>query len=136
MTSDSYNRRLSATPDTYAANASTYLARHRDRSRIEPTLRLFSERVPPGIVLDLGCGPGFDGHQLRKWGHRVIGMDYTRPALHLAAEHCPGTYLCADMRALPLQGEIAGIWACASLLHLEPEEARGVLRVLRGLLMP
>ncbi len=64
------NDRSATTFRTYAANAFDYLNRHRDRSRMAPILRNFASKLPPGSVLDLGCGPGFDGDQLRQWGRR------------------------------------------------------------------
>lgn len=54
------NDRSATTFRTYAANAFDYLNRHRDRSRMAPILRNFASKLPPGSVLDLGCGPGFE----------------------------------------------------------------------------
>lgn len=137
MNTDSDNSRSSTTFRTYAENAPDYLVRHRDRSRIEPYLRHFTGLLPAGPVLDLGCGPGFDGDLLRKWGHQVIGLDRTKQALHLGVEHCPGPYVCADMRALPFRGRLfSGVWALASLLHLSCQEMSAVLQHLSHILLP
>ena len=130
------NDRSATTFRTYAANAFDYLNRHRDRSRMAPILRNFASKLPPGSVLDLGCGPGFDGDQLRKWGHLVVGLDRTKHALRLAGENYPGPYACADIRALPIRGSLAGVWASASLLHLEPAELAHALRSVRQRLVP
>ena len=129
--------RSATTFRTYAANASDYFTRHRDRKWNRKILRRFADCLPgPGPILDLGCGPGFDGSELRNWDYHVVGLDRTREALHLAGQHNPGMYVCADMRALPLRGRFAGGWACASLLHLEPEEMSDVLQRLSCLLLP
>ena len=129
--------RSATTLRTYAASASDYFARHRDRRWNREILRRFADHLPgPGPILDLGCGPGFDSCELRAWDYHVVGLDRTREALRLAGRHNPGMYVCADMRALPLRGRFAGVWACASLLHLEREEMYGVLQSLAGRLIP
>ena len=136
MLDGNWRARSAATFRAYAANADDYLQRHRDRSHIRPLLRSFADRLPEGPVLDLGCGPGFDAHQLRRWGHRAVGLDRTEPALRLARTHFPGPYVCADIRGLPFRKQFAGVWACASLLHLSRPEMSAVLSQICAGLVP
>ncbi|MEC5200573.1 SAM-dependent methyltransferase [Arthrobacter sp. PL16] len=42
---------------------------------------------PSSTVLDLGCGLGADACYLAERGHRVLAVDYSRPALAWAQEH-------------------------------------------------
>ena len=44
-------------------------------------------------VLDLGCGLGADAQHLAERGHRVLAVDYSRPALTWADEHHRGDSL-------------------------------------------
>lgn len=124
---------------TYEGHAEAFLARTRDRGRMQARLDAFVARLPaPGPVLDLGCGPGADSDQLRRRGCRVIGLDLTAQMLRLARRAHPGPWVRADMRALPFAPEVAfaGIWASASLLHLDRCDLPGVLAALAARLVP
>jgi SAM-dependent methyltransferase len=47
-----------------------------------------AEQLPPSsTVLDLGCGLGADARYLAGRGHRVLAVDYSRPALAWAREN-------------------------------------------------
>ncbi len=94
--------------------------------------------LPRGaLILDIGCGPGFDTDHFRVSGHRAIGIDHSRGMLRLAGEeYGTGAYVQADMRHLPCGRSADGIWACASLLHLEREDFPGALSGFGAVLKP
>ena len=129
---------VSRTVAAYDRIAGEYLARWRDRRVVERPLAMLATLLPAGaLVLDLGCGPGFDGAALRAQGLRVVGADLSWQMVRLGRDHYPGVYLQADMRRLPLAaGTVDGIWASASLLHLPRPLLAPVLaegrRVLAG----
>ena len=111
---------VARTVAAYDRIATSYLEKWRDRRVIERPLTLFASLLSPeSLVVDLGCGPGFDGAALRARGLRVLGLDLSWEMVCIGRAHYPGDYLRADMRCLPLaSGSVNGIWASASLLHL------------------
>src|ERR1017187_7908779 len=85
-------------------------------------------------VLDAGCGPGRDLKRLSEWGYQAVGVDLTVVFCDMATKFAPVVQ--ADLRHLPLMNQsVDGVWACASLVHLGPEDTRLALlelwRVLR-----
>jgi|GEM_PF-3557621 len=93
-----------------------------------------------GLVVDIGCGPGF----LAKHGRfdALIGVDLSvellRIALSKARLHTG--YVCADAEILPLRSSIASCAFAVTLLSVTPNPVRCIeemLRVLRpgGLLV-
>ena len=110
--------------DSYDRVAEQYLERSRDRSELRPWMRRFQEWLPAnGPVLDLGAGPCLDSVELRSLGLRVISVDRSRRMLSVALQEIPGPRVQADMRQLPFRPNcIAGVWACASLLHIDRDE--------------
>lgn len=113
----------------YDQIAAAYLARWRDRRVVERPLTLLATLLPAGAtVLDLGCGPGFDGASLRRKGLRVVGIDLSWEMVRIGRVHYPGVYLQGDMRRLPVaSASVGAIWASASLLHLPRSLLPGML---------
>ncbi|BFU90669.1 MAG: hypothetical protein NTAFB01_18560 [Nitrospira sp.] len=102
---------------------------------LEEWLRLLPERA---ALLDLGCGAGQDSRYLAKLGHRVIGLDRAMPLLQFAKRRAPSVpFLLADIRSLPIRAEsLDGVWAAASLIHLQKRTVTSVLAALRHLVKP
>jgi SAM-dependent methyltransferase len=92
---------------------------------MEPFLDRFISLVhDQGTVADIGCGPGRDLAYLLRHGVPTIGIDPSRNMLAEALRNVgSGSFLRADCRPLPLRPRsLAGIWACASLLHVARSE--------------
>ena len=88
------------------------------------------------LVLDLGAGPCLDSAELRSLGLRVISVDRSRRMLIAAHQEIPGPRVQADMRQLTFRPNcIAGVWACASLLHLDRDELVPALSGIRNVLV-
>jgi SAM-dependent methyltransferase len=124
------------TTATYDKIADDYLERWRNRSMVHRALERFVALAPSGgTVLDVGCGPGFDGAALRERGMRVVGLDRSPGMLAAGRRHFPGSYVLGDMRFLPFGGAFDGLWVNASMLHIErgdvEETLDGFWRVLR-----
>lgn len=102
---------------------------------MSPIYREFLPLVPPsGTILDAGCGGGRDTKYFCDQGYKVNAFDASlemvniaRAATQIQVSHC--RFIEYDSRLL-----FDGIWACASLLHLDQNELRTNLSHLFGLL--
>ena len=74
-----------------------------------------------GKILDAGCGPGRDSKVFCDLGFNVFGVDLSSNLLKIASKKCPkSVFKKANFLSLPFEDEyFDGIWASASLLHLE-----------------
>ena len=115
------NGAVHRTVQSYDHIAGKYAAKWFDKPVMEPHLNRFIPLVQDrGWVVDVGCGPGRDLAYLLKHGVPTIGIDLSMNMLVEALRMVPeGAYILADCRQLPFRTDsLAGIWACASLLHL------------------
>ena len=88
-------------------------------------------------VLDLGCGGGYESMRLTKAGAQVFGVDYSEECIRIAKERCPeAQFALMDFRQLDSEmlGKFDGIFACASLIHISPQELPGVFEQMHGVL--
>ena len=124
---------------TYDTVASKYEARFVDELRDKPHdrafLLAFAESSTDPVV-EIGCGPGQIGAFVGARGRRVVGLDLSSNMARLAAVRL-GAALIADMRALPfVTGQLGGVLAFYSLIHLRRAEVGGVLREIQRVLRP
>lgn len=121
----------------YEKDAEIFLKQWGRRKYKRPALLKGWVAVLPkqAVLLDLGCGAGQDARFLATLGHGVIGLDRTMPLLAFAKRQAPFVpFMLADMRALPIRaGSLDGIWAAASLIHLQKRNVTSVLAALRHL---
>lgn len=103
----------------YNTNASRYITDtfNADMSAIRN--RFISYLPIHGTILDAGCGPGRDVKAFVEAGYKVYAMD----ASQAMVEHC-STIIGDRCRLATFQEyetdiKFDGIWACASLLHIE-----------------
>jgi SAM-dependent methyltransferase len=123
----------------YDQIAGQYASRRAGRDRSFPELRAaLAARLPRvADIADLGCGPGLDGAQFARDGHRVTGVDRSAGMLAHAARALPGRVARGDLRRLPLASRsIDGIWCSASLLHVPHDQTTATLGEMRRILRP
>lgn len=131
---------LPETISTYDAIAADYAQVQQDRRALAGDLARFVRRLPPdAVVLDVGCGPGFDTAVLRQQALRAFGLDLSQGMLQAGREmlgpRLPVAQ--ADMRRLPVgAASVDGIWALASLLHLPETAVDATLADFRRALRP
>jgi len=102
-------------------------------TRFQLALRPGAERV-----FDAGCGSGRDMYWLLEHGLQVVGGDLSAGLLDVASQHAQGgRFVRLDLRRLPFATtSFAGVWACASLLHLRRPEVTSALHELTRVLRP
>lgn len=92
----------------------------------------FLELVPEGgTVLDLGCGSGRDSHEMLERGYDVTALDGSEEMCALAEIHTGLEVLHMKFEELDFDEVFEGIWACASLLHVESVKMPEILRKVR-----
>lgn len=94
-------------------------------------LGLFGDRVAEagqGLVVDVGCGPGFLTHRLASRGLEVLGVDLSAEMVRLARGHSPTSgFVRASVTQLPLvDGAAAGV-LCWYVLHHVPDQDLGAV---------
>ncbi|MFN8023170.1 MAG: class I SAM-dependent methyltransferase [Acidimicrobiales bacterium] len=121
---------------TYSAVADEYEQAFADRRAAE--VDRFVRSLPAGgRVLDAGCGPGRDLARFAAAGLVAVGLELNPVFAERARRHA--TVVHGDLRdvARLLAGErFDGVWADASLVHLERDAAARAMHDLVALLVP
>ncbi len=102
-------------------------------------LAMFAELIKgKGAACDIGCGPGQIARYLHDQGAEAMGVDLSPKMIEQARQINPQQrFEVADMRALPFQnGELAGITAFYSVIHIPRPDVTGVLNEFRRVLKP
>jgi ubiquinone/menaquinone biosynthesis C-methylase UbiE len=126
---------------TYRQIATVFAEANRDRSVLLDDMAAFADGLPAGaLVVDVGCGPGFDAALLRQeHGLNAIGLDYSHTMMQTGREQydIPVPFVQASMSQMPFPpGSLDGIWACASLLHWPRADLPAVLAHFARMLRP
>jgi ubiquinone/menaquinone biosynthesis C-methylase UbiE len=129
------------TRHTYRQIAAVFAEANRDRSVLLDDMAAFAGGLPAGaLVVDVGCGPGFDAALLRReHGLNAIGLDYSHTMINTGRDEFEvnAPFVQASMGQMPFApGSLDGIWACASLLHLPRADLPAVLAHFARLLRP
>lgn len=112
---------LKETINSYDLMASEYTARFLD-AHLAVERQRFSTLLPKSSdpILDAGCGGGRDLAAFAAAGVPAVGVDLSSTLLDVARSRTPAPLIQGNLLQLPLSNEtIRGVWACASLVHLE-----------------
>jgi SAM-dependent methyltransferase len=111
----------------YNTNAREYVnsTLHIDMTEIQ---NLFLGKMKPfGKILDFGCGSGRDALAFINKGYSVDAVDASHEICRLASEILPVPVRQMYFSDLKATDKYDGIWACASLLHLDVSEMKEVM---------
>lgn len=87
-------------------------------------------------ILDFGCGSGRDSKAFIKKGYKVDAIDGSEEMCRLAEKLLNQKVLCISFQDFVADKTYDGIWACASILHLDIDNIKKVLIKLREALRP
>lgn len=130
--SDSVRRSVSA----YTTGATAYASTHAPKMA-EQAARFAASLPVPSLILDAGCGPGRDLARFAAAGHVPRGLELNPTFVEMANQVAPTAH--ADLRSvgsLYPPDTFDGIWAAASLVHLDRDDTEQVLAHLAVLLRP
>ena len=136
-TGSSADERRASTLAFYDREADAYASATMALDVSDRVARFARELPSGGRVLDAGCGSGRDLVALRAAGFDAVGLDLSPRLACIARVNSGSPVEVGDLRSPPFDdASFEGIWAMASLLHLERHEVTGALAGLRRLLVP
>lgn len=78
-------------------------------------------------ILDLGCGSGRDSKYFIDNGYMVTAIDGSEKLCEKASHLIGQEVKCVDFGDISFEDEFDGIWACASLLHVNKKEMSNIM---------
>ena len=114
----------------YNSNASSFI--ERTVTADVGTLReRFIKYIPQnGHVLDFGCGSGRDTKCFLEVGFRVDAVDGSEELCTAASKYSGVKVPCMDFFEMDAEEKYDGIWACASVLHVEKGRLPELFRIM------
>lgn len=102
---------------------------------MEEILERFIELLPEDAeVLDLGCGSGRDSLYMLENGFDVTAIDGSEELCELASIHIGQDVLFMNFEEIEFVDVFDGVWACASLVHIEKNKIKQILdKIFRSL---
>ncbi len=92
----------------------------------------FEKLLPDdGRILDLGCGSGRDSLAFKQHGKTVVALDASSKMCEMASKLIGQDVLQMRFDEIAFEDEFDGIWACASLLHVQSDELPDILGKVR-----
>ena len=97
----------------------------------------FLKHIPKGgHILDLGCGSGRDSVEFIKRGYKITAVDGSKELANAASKIIGQQVICSKFEDLKLTETFDGIWASASLLHVNKNDIVDVIKNLSSNLKP
>ncbi len=120
----------------YDENAEAFIAGTENADMQECRERFLHYLKPGRKILDAGCGSGRDVIAFKEAGYEVEAFDASAEICRIASKKTGIEVRQQRFEDLRGEDQYDGIWACASLLHLKPDDLSAVLKRLHNLLKP
>ena len=79
-------------------------------------------------ILDLGSGSGRDACYFQKKGYQVTALEPSKNLCREIRKVFSGKIVCSDIQSYQPEQRFDGIWACASLLHVNKKDILDVIK--------
>ena len=120
-----------STIDYYNNNAKKYFDSTYDADMSEQYEVFLHYVKRDGKILDFGCGSGRDSLYFKNKGYNVTAIDGSEEMCKLAREYTGLDVRCMDFMDFNDIDCYDGVWACASLVHVNKNNFLEVLKKLR-----
>lgn len=114
----------------YNQNAEQFIKETAHANMSEMQTDFLSYIPAGGRILDIGCGSGRDSKLFLDFGYTVVSVDGSVAMCKATSERIGKPVICRTFEEYQPQGTFDGIWACASLLHLQKETLSMVIQKL------
>lgn len=106
----------------YESNAERYAAETLSADMSEQYQRVLPLLKIGAKILDVGSGSGRDACYFQKHGYQVTALEPSKNLCREIRKVFTGEIVCSDIQNYQPAERYDGIWACASLIHLQEEE--------------
>ena len=106
----------------YESNAEHYAAETFSADMSEQYQRFLPLLKKGAKILDVGSGSGRDACYFQKHGYQVTALEPSKNLCREIRKVFSGEIICSDIQNYRPKERYDGIWACASLIHLQEEE--------------
>jgi SAM-dependent methyltransferase len=97
------------------------------------TMQIFLKYLPKGSsILDAGCGTGRDTKIFLNLGYQVSAFDASIEMVKLSSKYTGIQVRLLKFEDLDYNKQFDGIWACASLLHVDRNKLEHVFTMLKS----
>ena len=106
----------------YESNAERYAAGTISADMSEQYQRFLPLLKKGAKILDVGSGSGRDVCYFQKQGYQATALEPSKNLGREIRKVFSGEIVCSDIQSYQTTERYDGIWACASLIHLQEEE--------------
>ncbi len=126
----------SSTIEYYNKNADAFVKRTVDIDMLELYPKFTSLLPSGGKILDAGCGSGRDARYFLSQGFEVVAIDASEEMVKSASNLTGQAAVRMRFEDMSFRNEFDGVWASASLLHIERSLLSDILATLISSLRP
>lgn len=106
----------------YEINAKRYVKETFSADMFEQYKRFLPLLRERARILDVGSGSGRDACYFQNHGYQVTALEPSKNLCREIRKVFSGEIVCSDIQSYQPDQRFDGIWACASLLHLQEKE--------------